>query len=176
MNSIRLLDHRIFFAINNLSGKNSFFDGIGRFLAGNIFVALWCLVIVAIWFFSKNLRKQVYVAVVSAGVSRFVIVEIIKRLVDRQRPYEALANIHKLIVDNEHGMAFPSGHAVVYFSFAFAFWKTKYFWPFFILACIASLDRVYVGVHYPFDILASFFIAWATVWIVKRLFKTRFLS
>jgi undecaprenyl-diphosphatase len=112
----------------------------------------------------------------SALIARGIIVEILKRVFDHPRPYEIVTNIHQLLVDNERGMSFPSGHAVIYFSFAFGFWGTEYFWPFFILAIIGSLSRVFVGVHFPGDILASVVIAAICVWLARRLFKKRFLS
>ncbi len=176
MNNLRIFDHNIFYTINNLAGKNQVIDSIAKFLATNYFVALWCLIIAIIWFFYKKYRWNTYLAVASAIISRGIIVEIIKRIIDRPRPYEALANMHKLFNDSEHGASFPSGHTVVYFSFAFAFRGTKLFWPFFILATVASVDRVFVGVHYPADIIGGFLVAWATVWGIERLFKKRFLS
>ena len=171
MNTLRLWDHNLFHLINNLAGQIHWLDSIAIFLAGNVFVALWALLIAGIWYKWPTLRVNVYSAFGSAVVSRGIIVELMKRIINRPRPYEALAMIHKLIADNEHGVSFPSGHTVIYFAFAFAFFRTKFFWPFFILACIASIDRVYVGVHYPTDILASVLIAWLTVWSFRSLFK-----
>ena len=175
INTLRLIDHNIFYAINNLAGKNHLVDSLAVFLAGYVFVGFWVGVILAIWFKEPNFRINVYIAFGSALISRGV-VELIKRIIDRLRPYEALAAVHQLIADNEHRMSFPSGHAVIYFSFAFAFYGTKYFWPFFILACIASLARVFVGVHYPIDILAGAIIGTSISLIFLRLFKSQILS
>ena len=169
------MNEAIFHAINSLAGKNSILDSFAIFLAGNVFAAVWVGVIIAIWLKNRNLRNNVYLAFVSALISRGVIVELLKRIFDHPRPYEVLTNIHKLIVDNEHGMSFPSGHAVIYFSFAFAFWGTEYFWPFFILAVLGSVARVFVGVHFPADLLASFVLAALVVLAIRRLFKKGFL-
>ena len=169
MDFLRNLDHSIFHAINKLAGKNIFFDTIGIFLAENYFVALWAIFIVYLGFRYKKLRQNVYLAAVTSLISRGVVVELLKLIINRPRPYEALSYIHQLIADNEHGLSFPSGHTVIYFSFALAFWKTKYFWPFLILATIASVDRIYVGVHYPADILAGVVFAWITYLLVKPL-------
>lgn len=168
------MNTQIFLAINGLAGRFPWLDAAGVFLADK-FIYVFALFICALWF-SKRLRNHVYLAIASAFVSRVILVEIIKRIVNHPRPYEVVARIHQLLADNEHGMSFPSGHTVVFFSFAFAFWGTEYFWPFFVLATLGSLSRIFVGVHFPADILAAFFIAWLTVWGLKRLFKNRFLS
>jgi undecaprenyl-diphosphatase len=168
------MNESLFHAINNLAGHWHLLDVIGIFFADK-FLYVFALVIAALWF-NKRLRFYVYLAVSSALVSRLVIVEILKRIINHPRPYEILANVHQLLADSEHGMSFPSGHAVIYFSLAFGFWRTEYFWPFIVLATLGSITRVFVGVHFPGDILASFFIAWLTVWLFRRLFKKQFLS
>jgi len=116
----------------------------------------------------------VYLAFASAAVSYYIVV-VLKQLFGRPRPYEVLP-VHQLITDTERGLSFPSGHAVVFFSLAFAFYNTKYFKPFFVLACLGSIARVFVGVHYPSDIVVGAFIGGGTAWSLKRLFKKHFLG
>ncbi len=148
-------------------------DVLGIFLAEK-FLYVFGLIILLLWL-NKRLRPYVYVAFVSAFVSRVIIVEILKRIFDHPRPYEIITNIHQLLADNEHGMSFPSGHAVIYFSFAFAFWDTEYFWPFLVFATLGSIARVFVGVHFPFDILASLVIAAVCVGGIRSL-KLKFFK
>jgi undecaprenyl-diphosphatase len=165
------MDGQLFLQINSWAERFAVLDRIGIFLAGNYFIAAWVLIIIAIGFFSSNLRRNVYLALVSALVSRGIVVEILKRIFDRPRPYEMFLNLHQLIADNDHGLSFPSGHTAIYFSLAFAFWKTKYFWPFLFLAFIGSLARVFVGVHYPADILVGALIGILMSLVLKPLFK-----
>ncbi len=164
----------IFESINHLAGKWIWLDQIGIFFAQH-FLYVFAIIVVGLWF-TKPVRKNVYIALLSAGFSRILVVEVLKRILDRPRPFEIVENVQQLIVDEETGHSFPSGHTVIFFSFAFAFYGTKYFWPFLILAIIGSLARVFVGVHFPFDVLASIGIAAVVVWAARRLFKNRFLS
>ena len=168
------MNEQLFHAINNLAGKSHVLDVLGVFFADK-FLYIFALIILGLWF-SKRLRPYVYLTLGSTLIARGVIVEIMKRLINHPRPYEVVGNLHQLMADNEHGMSFPSGHAVIFFSFAFGFWGTEYFWPFLIMATLGSLARVFVGVHFPADILASFFIAGLVVWVGRRLFKKWFLS
>lgn len=167
------MDNQIFLAINGLAGLSNILDQVGIFFA-KYFLYVFVAVVVALWF-RRDLRKNVYIALISSFISRGIIVEILKRLIARPRPFEIL-NVHQLLVDEGTKRSFPSGHTVIFFSLAFAFWGTRWFWPFFILALIASMARVFVGVHYPTDILASVIIAVATVWVVSRLFKKKNLG
>ncbi|MBI4049523.1 MAG: phosphatase PAP2 family protein [Candidatus Doudnabacteria bacterium] len=158
------MDYSFFSAINGLAGRWPWLDLIGKFFGGDYFLFVFALWVILLWFY-KPLRRQVYLGLVSAGFGRAVIVEILKRIVDRPRPFEL-----------ETGMSFPSGHATIYFALAFAFWGTRYFWPFMILAVLGATARVFVGVHYPLDVLAGAVIAGLTVFGIRTLFKNRFLS
>ncbi len=167
------MNHQLFYAINNLAGRWPVLDKIGIFFA-DYFVYVSAVLLLLLWFNKKN-RGYVELAFASAFFTRVVIVELIKRIFNRPRPEELLPNVHTFNI-HEYGYSFPSGHAVIYFSLAMAFWGTKYFWPFFVLAILGALSRIFVGVHFPIDILASFIIAWLTVWLFRRLFRNRILS
>ncbi|MBX4187110.1 MAG: phosphatase PAP2 family protein [Candidatus Doudnabacteria bacterium] len=165
------MNYQIFYAINGLAGRYAILDALGIFFA-DYFVYVSAGLLLLLWF-NKQMRSYVTLAFAAAFFSRVVVVELIKRLLNHPRPHEVLMNIHQLLADSENGRSFPSGHAVMYFSLAFAFWGTKYFWPFSILALLGSLARIYVGVHFPIDILGSFIIAILTVALFRRLFKKR---
>ncbi|MGE5392668.1 MAG: phosphatase PAP2 family protein [Candidatus Saccharibacteria bacterium] len=162
------MDYTIFHAINGLAGRSHLLDQIGIFFA-EYFLYVLVVLVAALWF-NKSLRSRVYLAAVNSVVARLVIVEIIKRIADRPRPYEVI-QVNKLIIDNERGNSFPSGHTVFFFAIAFSFYGTKWFWPLVILAAIGSVARVFVGVHYPADVVVSVILAAVTVPIFFYLFR-----
>ena len=53
--------------------------------------------------------------------------------------------------------SFPSGHATVGFACAtvLALSVPRLRWPLFALAAVIAFSRIYVGVHYPLDVLAG---------------------
>lgn len=80
----------------------------------------------------------------------------IKNSVGRLRPCHSLDNIN-LLISCGSGKSFPSAHATNNFAAAVLlshFYK-KYKYIFFSLATLVAFSRVFVGVHYPFDILVG---------------------
>lgn len=147
------MDYIIFSKINGWIGRWEWFDHAWTFIGGDYFLYAFVLSVIVLGV-NKKFRNHAYIALVSALISYSMIVQALKHWIYRPRPFEVLA-IQQLIVDHERGNSFPSGHATIYFALAFAFWGTKYFWPFVILAVIGALGRVVVGVHYPLDILTG---------------------
>lgn len=167
------MDTQLFVTINSWAGQVQVLDWLAIFF-GKYFIYLFAAGIALLWF-QKKYRWQVYLALGSALVNRGIIGEVIKRLVQRPRPYQIIG-VHQLIADNELNVSFPSGHAIIFFSLAFAFWGTKYFWPFFILACIASFSRIFAGLHYPSDIVAGAVIGAGLTLAYRWLFKMKILG
>jgi membrane-associated phospholipid phosphatase len=79
------------------------------------------------------------------------------------------------IVD-EHSYSFPSGHAMGSATLATALvllaWRTRWHWPALVLlpvfALLVGVARMYLGVHYPSDILAGFAISVAWVFAMHQ--------
>ena len=91
----------------------------------------------------------------------------IKPLVNRVRPFEADPRI-QLLGGRPASASFPSGHAARAFAGAVA--ATAVFpaatWAFWPAALVISFSRVYVGVHWPTDVIAGAVVGLVCAWFV----------
>ncbi len=126
---------------------------------------------------NARLRWLVLVSALVLTATDQISASVIKPMVDRLRPCHALENVH-LLVGCGGGKAMPSAHAANAFGqaalFSLATPRVRwYLWAF--AGCIA-FSRVFVGVHYPGDIIVGallgtiigMFAAWAFGQIWRR--------
>ena len=80
----------------------------------------------------------------------------LKVAIERNRP-PLSRPVPEPLLEAPSTYSFPSGHATVSFACAtvLALAVPRLRWPLFALAALISFSRVYVGVHYPFDVLAG---------------------
>ena len=106
--------------------------------------------------------------------SGFVITNIfLKNTVRRIRPYDAYSFIEPLI-EHPSDFSFPSGHTCASFAAAFVLYRAfpkKYSWIFLLLAVLIAYSRLYLGVHYPSDVLAGFAVGAFSAFISDKIMK-----
>ena len=139
---------------------------------------IWILITLALLIVRRTRRLGVICAA-SMVIGLLVTNLIIKNWAARIRPYELIPGL-QCIVPLAKDYSFPSGHATNSLACAWVlFRKTpkKYGVPALILAILISLSRLYVGIHYPTDVLGGVVIgicsAVLAMWLVPRL-ETKF--
>ena len=157
---------------------NSAFAPVG----GVVIIALVCLFLLLV-------RKSPVNAIAFGAVaaSGWLASQFFKAVVERQRPNPAL--LFDPLAPETGSNSFPSGHVALAVGLAWAFWfllrKTRWSLPAVVLGVLVPVvvawSRLYVGVHYPTDLAASFLAAsaavfmcagvWnaATAWVAPRL-------
>ena len=130
----------------------------------------WIALTVLLLLFKRTRRVGIYCA--ASMILTFLVVNLaIKPLVARVRPYDLFAEI-QILAHAEHDFSFPSGHSANSFAVAWVLFRMsprKYGVPAVILAALIAFSRLYVGVHYPTDVLAGIAIAIALAELTLRL-------
>lgn len=140
---------------------------------------LWIILGIVLLFWKKT--RPIGFTMLLSLLFDFLIVNVtLKDLIARPRPFVVNEAITPLITDVSPYRSFPSGHSGGSFAAMFALYKwvpKKIGIPALILAALIAVSRLYVGVHYPTDIIAGCIIGFmCSVWayyLVRFVMKKR---
>ena len=153
------MDNSLFRWINRLANRTTWAHGFFTSYA-KYGIALFAVLLVAAYLDGRQHDDLHAVAgsVWAAGSALVAlgIGQLIGGAIDRARPYEAMTGVH-LLVDKTTDFSFPSDHATVAGAVAVGLMFTNRRWGIIaaVLAAVMAFTRVYVGAHYPGDVLAG---------------------
>jgi undecaprenyl-diphosphatase len=148
-----------FQAINRWAGVWSGLDRLMILLAQD---AIWIplIAIALLWIFGREKGKRAaFDACLTAAAALVIAVAIVSPIAHHPRPFVGHA-VHQLI-PHAADSSFPSDHATLAFSLAFGVWPAsrRLGAALSALALLIGVARVFVGVHYPGDILGAIALA-----------------
>lgn len=164
MEHLLQLDQAVFYFING-SCKNDFLDGLLPYWRNKLFwLPLYFLL--GLFIIKTHEYKSWWLIgglLVTIGIADITSSHLIKNQVQRIRPCNQVGfkDTAHLLVPCGSGYSFTSSHATNHFALAFFLILTigkNWRWirvPLFLWAASIALAQVYVGVHYPFDVLAG---------------------
>ena len=119
----------------------------------------------------KKTRKSGFTALLALIIGSVITNLVLKTAVTRIRPYDAVEGLVPL-VKKLGDYSFPSGHTCASFSCAVVYYKM---YPdikgkgAMVLAVFIALSRLYVGVHYPTDVLGGAIVGWLSAILALKI-------
>lgn len=160
------------FRLINGQGHNYFLDWFMPFMT-NLNNFTFVLVAMGFWILWRE-RKAGVIFLVFIGITLGITDQFsshwLKDWVGRVRPCHVLEEV-RLLTDCNTSYSFPSSHAVNIFAAAFFLSQPlKKLSPlFFGIAGIVGYSRIYIGIHYPLDVIGGaaigLLIAWPMRWL-----------
>lgn len=151
---LRSLDYTVFHVVNGFAGRSPLLDAV-MIAAAKYLPVVFALALVALWL-SWRVRNQR--AVLLAGVSALIALglgQLIGKALPRPRPY--LGHSVNQLIQPSLDSSFPSDHAILGFAVAVMIWRynRRAGIALLVLATLMAIARVFVGAHYPGDVLGG---------------------
>jgi undecaprenyl-diphosphatase len=170
-------DGRVFGWVNGLAADRlDFFCGWPTYLGDPIVLVFIVSVFVLIWDEGKATRKLI--ALSASTAAAYYSAHLLKSMIHRPRPYayyydlisvggQEIRALFQLLLNES---SFPSAHAATVFAVASAMTAIygKRMALLFVFAFFISFTRVYVGAHFPSDIVGGALVGSLVGWAVSR--------
>ena len=136
--------------------------------AAGVLGSIWVAIAAVMASWVPRLRPAAWQVVLAVFLAQAVVDWGLKPAIQRPRPFVADAT-SRVVGYQPPTWSFPSGHSASSFAaatvFAFALPRRRARWLWLLAALIAG-SRVYIGVHYPLDVVAGAGVGVAIGWLV----------
>jgi len=176
------IDHKLFHFINDTIA-NPFLDWFMPIVTNENNVAIPLLLIwfsLIIWG-GKRGKIAAILLLITLGLTDVIAAQVIKPFFERLRPSRAMIDSINLLAARGGKYGFVSNHAANTMAAATILFYFYRRWGYFaiMVSFIVGFSRIYVGVHYPFDVLGGwifgFVMAWLiiTIWVFIKIRETK---
>lgn len=172
--ALTALDRAVFLAINHdlvryhLDKPMQLLGRIGT--GGAVWFGLFLLIFIL---GGRRGRRLAITGAVAVILALLISDGILKGLVERPRPFDPtqLGHLARVVGARPTGFSFPSGDAAAAFAAASILGRRggTWAWLAWILAVLIAFSRVYVGAHFPLDVLGGVVVGLFAAWLAMRI-------
>lgn len=172
INFIKNIDLELFKLINikwHFSPLDNFLIYITNAEYGYVAVGLAILLLLL----GKRYHVLSALLILATAELDWFLITFLKSHFNRMRPFLTDIPGVNFLVNTASGASFPSGHAMLAFSLAtvLALRYPRLRFLAFLSALLVGYSRIYVGVHYPFDVLTGAVLGFLVSWILVKITK-----
>ncbi|KAA6474885.1 undecaprenyl-diphosphatase [Bacillus swezeyi] len=164
------MNYELFNAIHNLSHHSNILDSFMIFITERA-IYLYALALLAIWFFGGHSYKKSVLQAGFTGILGLAANYLITLIYFEPRPF--IAHHVDVLIHHAADASFPSDHTTGALAISIAFWLFHRKIGSFMIAfgLLTGFSRIWVGHHYPVDVLGSILVAVLASLIVLRFSK-----
>ncbi|MCL4351576.1 MAG: undecaprenyl-diphosphatase [Firmicutes bacterium] len=157
---ITTFDHHWFLIVNGWTAISPVLNDVAIVLA-KYAPELWAVIFLLLWFWpplrQNNSRRAVVYATVAGILALAINVALSHLLPYRPRPFVVEPHLVHQLISHKADTSFPSDHAAGSFAFAVGLFYARFRdgWWGLLFAAAISVARVFVGVHWPTDVIAG---------------------
>jgi undecaprenyl-diphosphatase len=168
-NGVVLLDAKLFRVINLFSGRFFILDKMMIFISNKIRY-VYVLILIIMWFKRRKYKEMTMEAVISVVITLLLNI-LIKLVYFKPRPF--IKRRVGLLIPSKKDSSFPSKHTLLVFAVS----TTVFFYQRLLgsilwgLSILTGLSRIWVGHHYPSDVIGSAFLGSFSSRLLHKLFE-----
>ena len=172
------IDKTIFRFFNSTTA-NPLFDLVMPIITNQNIWAIPIFILICFLVIKGGRKGQItsVILIIAVSLADYSSAQVLKPFFGRLRPSHEMLDGIRILMGKGGKYGFVSSHAANIYSAAviFGYFYTKYKKIFFTIAALVAFSRVYVGVHYPGDIifggLLGYGLAWATLslWVIIKM-------
>ncbi|KOP79928.1 undecaprenyl-diphosphatase [Cytobacillus solani] len=160
------MNYKVFKSINQLSGRCFPIDFLMILISKKIRY-VYIFVLIYMWFRNDSYKKASCNAVISAGITLLINI-LIKLFYFKPRPF--MKSQVGILIPSKMGSSFPSKHTLLVFAISTSIFLYDRVLGsiMLVLSVLTGFSRIWVGHHYPSDIIGSAFISSMTSIIIDK--------
>ncbi|KUM02989.1 undecaprenyl-diphosphatase [Chromobacterium subtsugae] len=143
---------------------------LAKFL-GEYLIALMPLLLAGCWLWGGARQRKAALEALAAALSALGLNQLIAWLWPQPRPF--MLGLGHCFLNHAADASFPSDHLTLWWSVAASFWLGRAMrncgYGLLAAGLPMAWARIYLGVHFPLDMLGAAAVAWFSAWVAYRL-------